>query len=128
MKAGRYELFGYQDTRSFLYVDDAIRATMMVADAPEAAGEIVNVGGAEEITMLELGCQMLAAEGVDAEIALHDSPAGSVRRRAPDIDKLRRLTGFAARVPLAEGLQATGDFYLRGRLIGPLRPQAPWQV
>jgi nucleoside-diphosphate-sugar epimerase len=128
MKEGRYELFGHQDTRSFLYADDAVRATMMVADAAEAANEIVNIGGAEEITMHELGRRMLAVEGVDAEITLHASPSGSVKRRAPDITKLARLTGFAARVPLNEGLRATGDFYLRGALAGPLRPLEPWQI
>ena len=29
---------------------------------------------------------------------------------------------------MTEGLRATGDFYLRGKLAGPLRPQTPWQV
>jgi UDP-glucose 4-epimerase len=57
MKNKRYELFGHEDTRSFLYVDDAVRATMMVADAEGAVNEIVNIGGADEITMHELGRQ-----------------------------------------------------------------------
>lgn len=128
MKDGRYELFGHQDTRSFLYVDDSVRATMMVADEASAANQIVNIGGVEEITMLELGRQMLVVENVDAEITLHDSPTGSVRRRAPDIGKLSRLTGFQPQVSLGEGLRATGDFYLRGILADPLHPQGHWRV
>lgn len=128
MRHGRYELFGHADTRSFLYVDDAVRATMMVAETGACADEIVNIGGADEITMHELGRRMMAGEGVDADIVLHDSPAGSVKRRAPDVSKLQRLTGFAARVPLDRGLAATADFYLRDQLAGPLAPLDPWGV
>ena len=117
MRAGRFELFGHSDTRSFLYVDDSIRATIMVAESNALANEIVNIGGEREITMHELGRQMLIAEGIDAEIMLHPSPAGSVKRRAPDVSKLKRLTGFSERVTLAEGLKATADFYLRDHLV-----------
>lgn len=122
MRDGRYELFGYEDTRSFLYVDDAVRATIMVAQSPNCAGEIVNIGGAHEITMLELGRRILLVESVDEEILLHPSPPGSVRRRAPALSKLRELTGFSERIPLDVGLRATADFYLRDQLVGPLDP------
>jgi UDP-glucose 4-epimerase len=128
MSDGRFELYGHADTRSFLYVDDSVRATMMVAECDAAAGEIVNIGGTDEITMLELGRAILAVEGVDAEIALHPSPAGSVGRRAPDVAKLQRLTGYRPRVPLAAGLRATGDWYLRDRLAPPLDPEPDWAV
>jgi nucleoside-diphosphate-sugar epimerase len=120
MREGRYELFGYQDTRSFLYVDDAVRATIMVAEAEACANEIVNIGGTQEITMLELGKAMMAGRDVSEEIILHNSPAGSVKRRAPKVDKLVALTGFQERVSLDRGLSATAQFYLDDELIGPL--------
>ena len=128
MRDDRYELYGHADTRSFLYVDDAVRATMMVAENVDCADQIVNIGGADEITMLDLGRRILACEGIEADIVLHDSPAGSVKRRAPDVGKLHRLTGFEARIPLDRGLAATADFYLRDRLSGPLAPLGDWQV
>jgi UDP-glucose 4-epimerase len=115
MREGRYELFGHADTRSFIYVDDAVRATILAAETPACAGEIVNVGGAREITMLELGREMLRIRGLEAEIMLHPSPAGSVKRRAPDLAKLQRLTGFSERVDLEQGLRATAAYYLDGR-------------
>ncbi len=118
MREGRYELFGHADTRSFIYVDDAVAATIAVAEAETCANEIVNIGGVDEITMLALGKAMLAARGIDAEILLHPSPAGSVKRRAPDIAKLQRLTGFAAEVSLEEGLKTTARYYLDGQLDG----------
>ncbi|HEY6815834.1 MAG TPA: NAD-dependent epimerase/dehydratase family protein [Croceibacterium sp.] len=124
MREGRYELFGHEDTRSFLYIDDAVRATLAVGETPECAGQIVNVGSVEEITIRELGQRMLAARGLHAEMVLHPSPSGSVRRRAPDISKLRRLTGFEQRISLDEGLAATARFYLDGELMGVLGERA----
>jgi UDP-glucose 4-epimerase len=122
MRDERYELYGHADTRSFLYIDDAVRATIAVAETPACANEIVNIGSPDEITIHHLGKAMLAVRGIDAEIHLHPSPAGSVKRRAPDIGKLQRLTGFAPRVSLEDGLAATALFYLDGELTGPLVP------
>jgi UDP-glucose 4-epimerase len=113
MKQGVYALYGHSDTRSFIYIDDAVRATISLAECPAAAGETVNVGSDQEISMLELGREMLSLAGIDAEIELHDSPPGSVSRRAPDVSKLRRLTGFREESTLAAGLQATMGYYLR---------------
>lgn len=118
MRQGRYELFGHADTRSFLYIDDAVRATLAVGETAACANEIINVGGTEEITMFALGERMLAVRGITADIIKHPSPAGSVKRRAPDVAKLARLTGFQARVSLEEGLAATARYYLDDSLDG----------
>ena len=55
-------------------------------------------------------------------------PRPEVSSAAPDVGKLRRLTGFEARIPLDQGLAATANFYLRDRLSGPLAPLGDWQV
>ena len=73
-RRGVYELHGYEDTRSFIYVSDAVRATIALAEAEGSLGEIVNVGGTDEVTMLELGQQMMRILGVNQEIVCHPSP------------------------------------------------------
>jgi nucleoside-diphosphate-sugar epimerase len=112
MKEGVYSLYGHSDTRSFIYIDDAVKATLMLAECPDAANEIVNVGSENEIQIAELGKMMLELAGIDAEIELHDSPKGSVPRRSPDLGKLSRLVDYAEDVSLSEGLKRTMDFYL----------------
>jgi nucleoside-diphosphate-sugar epimerase len=112
---GVFALYGYEDTRSFIYVDDAIAATIAVANAPGAIGEIVNVGGAREITIEELGRLMMEVAGLKGSIEKHPSPAGSVRRRCPDVGKLLRLTGFQEKWSLEAGLAATAKYYLGAR-------------
>lgn len=111
MKNGIYRLYGHSDTRSFIYIDDAVRATVMLADCIGAANETVNVGSENEIQIIDLGKTLLDLAGIDAEIELHDSPKGSVPRRAPDVTKLKELVGFAEETTLADGLRRTMDFY-----------------
>jgi UDP-glucose 4-epimerase len=109
---GRCALYGHAETRSFIYVDDAVAATLALAAHPDAAGEVVNVGGAQEIAIADLGRMMMRVCGLDGPLELHPAPAGSVRRRAPDLSKLRRLTGFEETVPLEDGIARTAAFYL----------------
>lgn len=110
---GRCALYGHAETRSFIYVDDAVAATLALAATPDAAGEVVNVGGAREIGIAELGRLMMRICGLPGPLELHPGPPGSVRRRAPDLVKLRRLTGFEERVTLEDGIARTAAFYLR---------------
>jgi nucleoside-diphosphate-sugar epimerase len=109
---GVFAVYGHEETRSFLYIDDAVEATIGLAMSAEAAGEIVNVGSGQEITIADLARVMMDVCGFAGDIALHPAPAGSVRRRVPDLSKLSGLTGFSPKVSLHEGIARTATFYL----------------
>jgi UDP-glucose 4-epimerase len=113
---GVFALYGHEDTRSFLYIDDAVAATLAVGTVAACEGQIVNIGGTRELSMFDLARTMMKACGFEGEIALNPAPRGSVPRRAPKLDKLRALTGFAEAWDLADGLRETARFYLRGEL------------
>jgi len=106
------ELHGHGDTRAFLYIDDAVEATRLTGEHPATAGQVLNIGGSQELTMLELGRRMMQLVGRDPDsIVLHPSPAGSVKRRLPSTEKLKRLTGFQAQWSLDDGLVEAIRFY-----------------
>lgn len=109
---GVYELYGHEDTRSFIYAEDAARATILLANAEAAAGQVVNVGSEEEMTIRDLGEAMMSAAGLTGDITLHPAPRGSVKRRAPKISLLKELTGYAPQWALDDGLRATTAYYL----------------
>lgn len=112
LRRGIAELYGHGDTRAFLYVDDAVEATRLVGESESTINQVVNVGGEEELTMLELAQRMMAILGRNpADIQLHPSPAGSVKRRLPSIQKLQKLTGFRAQWSLEDGLIEAIRFY-----------------
>ena len=103
--------------RDFLYVDDCVEALVSVAAEPAAIGEVVNVGNDRASTFLEVA-EMLREIVPGTEIVFTDfSPERKAQEPGDfvsDISKIRRLTGWAPRVDLREGLERTVDFY-RGR-------------
>jgi nucleoside-diphosphate-sugar epimerase len=108
---GEYWIYGPQQTRSFLYVDDAVYASRRLAEMPQAANQVVNVGSGEEITIGDLAGRMMRALGRDNPIEPRPAPAASVARRAPDLTRLHRLVPGYERVPLDEGLTRTLAYY-----------------
>ncbi|MBN2492566.1 MAG: NAD-dependent epimerase/dehydratase family protein [Planctomycetes bacterium] len=95
-----------QQTRTFLHVLDAVEAVVRLAAHPNAAGEIFNVGGEEEISIRTLAGRVIAANSSSSPIHFlpyaDAYPAGyeDVLRRVPDIGKVKRLTGWRPRRPL----------------------------
>ncbi len=110
-KQGVYALYGYEDTRSFLYVSDAVNATIACAESQKTLGSIVHLGSDQEINILELGKLMMKIMGKNDEITLHPSPRGSVKRRAPNVGKLKSVIRFEPKISLEEGLKKTMEFY-----------------
>ncbi len=98
-------VYGVEQTRSFLHVDDAARALRLLVEAGMTrGGGIWNVGSDVETCIAELAAVCLRASGHTARIEPRAAPAGSVDRRVPDVSRLRAL-GFAPAVPLAAGIQ-----------------------
>jgi UDP-glucose 4-epimerase len=88
--------------RSFTNVADAVEAVIQLSRAPEAVGEVVNVGNAdEEVTMLELAQLVKELTGSGSEIVFvpYEQAYGhgfeDMARRLPDLSKARRLIGYA---------------------------------
>lgn len=103
-----YSLYGYENTRTFIYIDDAIDATELLINNQDATNEIFNIGGDKETTIKEVAETILRLmDKEDVELDLHPAPEGSTMRRWPDTTKLKSLTGFKQKVSLEEGLTKT---------------------
>lgn len=104
-KEDPFDVYGGHETRAFCYVDDVVEATLRVAAAPACAGEIIHIGNSAEETRIEdLAALILELTGHRATLRRLPSREGSVSRRCPETAKLKRLTGFEARVTLREGI------------------------
>jgi len=112
-----FPIYGADDTRTFCYITDAVRAMHMLMDSPETDGqpiETVHIGDREEINMKELAEKMFGIAGWHPNsLDIKSSPPGSVRRRLADTTKLRNMTGWKPEVPLEEGLKRTYEWYLQ---------------
>lgn len=96
-----------QQTRTFCYVTDAIRAVLALMVHGES-GEAYNVGNSgPEVTMEQLARRCLAVTGRTVPIVLREPPAAypgdEPQRRCPDLGKISRW--YAPRVGLDDGLK-----------------------
>ncbi|WP_308406638.1 NAD-dependent epimerase/dehydratase family protein [Streptomyces sp. AC555_RSS877] len=92
-------------TRSLCYVDDTVDGVLALA-ASGADGP-VNIGGAEEITMLELARRIIELTGSSSRIRFVERPADDPARRRPDTRLARELLGWQQRIGWSEGLERT---------------------
>jgi nucleoside-diphosphate-sugar epimerase len=106
-----------RQVRSFTYVSDTVEGFVRALERPETAGEIINIGGEEPISIVKLAQQVQDALEIPgplrAKLLPFERMPGKyqdVRVRIPDTEKARRLLGFEAQVPLSEGLARTIEF------------------
>jgi UDP-glucose 4-epimerase len=92
--------------RVFTHVRDAVRAVWALMNEPRAEGEVVNIGAAEPVTMLDLARRIKSLTGSASEIALvpYEKVYGrgfeDIRTRVPDLTKIQRLIGYRPEIPL----------------------------
>jgi UDP-glucuronate decarboxylase len=96
-----------KQTRSFCYVTDTVTGLMLLIATDKAKGEVVNVGNAQEVTILELAQRVKEVTRCRSVIEFHPLPKDDPRRRCPSVSKLERLVGWKPKVSLAEGLERT---------------------
>jgi UDP-glucose 4-epimerase len=100
-----------QQTRCFTDVRDVVRAVMALAHCGTAWGEAINIGSEYEIAIDDLAQCVIRLTGSRSSV-VHIPYATAyargyedMRRRVPDVSKLRRLVGFAPETTLEESLR-----------------------
>jgi len=96
-------------TRSFCYVDDEIRGIIALLDS-DLTGP-VNIGNADEFTVLELAKSIVEITATTTEIVYLPLPADDPTQRCPDLTRARELLGWQPEVSLATGLRRTHEWY-----------------
>ncbi len=99
-------------SRCFTHVNDAVNALVGIAAHPEANGEVYNVGGTHEITILELAERIKHMTGSKSRIVFipystaYEAGFEDMVRRVPDITKVNKLIGYEPTVSLEAGLES----------------------
>ena len=108
-----FEVWGGEQHRDLLYVEDAADAFLYAAITPAAEGLALNVGG-EAVSLAALAEALIAAND-GGEYVIREFPAE--RRRIDvgdfliDDSRFRSLSGWQPRVGIAEGLRRSLVYY-----------------
>lgn len=98
-----------EQTRSLCYVSDLVDGVIRLMHARTT--EPVNLGNPLELSVAELARRIIAATGSRSTIVHKPLPVDDPRVRQPDIARARELLAWEPRVPLAEGLAATIEYF-----------------
>ena len=103
---------GHQ-SRCFAAVSDVVRGALLLADLRGAEGEIYNVGTDEEVTILELAKRVrrVCHSSSPIEFVPYEQVYGDsfedMRRRVPDLAKIRAAVDYRPMVALDQLLEIT---------------------
>jgi nucleoside-diphosphate-sugar epimerase len=101
-----FELHGDgKQSRSFTYVDDAVEATLLAMERG-SAGDVFNVGGGEEVSMLEAIETLEEVSGKTLELVRGPRREGDQSRTLADTSRIREDTGWSPKTPFEQGLAA----------------------
>ncbi len=97
-------------TRSFCYVSDMVEGLYRLMNSDEHLP--VNLGNPEEITILQLAEEIIAAAGSKSKITFAENPIGEdPKLRRPDISRAREILGWEPVVSRAEGLRKAMEYF-----------------
>ena len=102
-----------KQSRCFGFVHDVVEALVRLQNCSQARGEIFNIGGTEEVSILELAQLVVATLGSKSRIELipYDQAYApgfdDMRRRKPLVEKLERFVKFKPQTPLREIIRLT---------------------
>jgi UDP-glucuronate 4-epimerase len=92
-------------SRSFTYVDDAVEATTLALERA-SVGAVLNVGGGEEVSMLEAIETLEEVSGRTIEVVHAPRRPGDQTRSLADTSRVRAELGWEPRTRFADGLAA----------------------
>ncbi|TDD67376.1 NAD-dependent epimerase/dehydratase family protein [Jiangella aurantiaca] len=103
-------------TRTLCYVADTVGGLLAMAGSDHAGP--VNIGGAHEVTVLELAERIRSMTGSRSEIRFVELPENDPRLRRPDLSRATRLLRWRPRVRLGDGLAQTVRWFADAGIDG----------
>ena len=106
--------------RTFTHIADTVDATYRLSLHENAAGEVYNIGGSIEVSILELAVAVHNRVNSSSEIKRvpyaqafsKDKGFEDMQRRVPNCEKLNQLIGYKPRYSLNDMIDSVIESYL----------------
>jgi UDP-glucose 4-epimerase len=105
-------------TRVFCHVSDSVKAILALCINDKTVGEVFNIGGKGEISILELAKLIIKQTNSKSEITFtpyedaYSIGFEEMARRVPDITKLKNFTGWEPKLGLDTIIDDVSKSYL----------------
>jgi UDP-glucose 4-epimerase len=104
-----------EQSRCFCHVRDTVEALMLLKNCPDSRGQVVNIGGTDEISIQALAERVITE--LDSTSTIEKIPYSEayapgfedMLRRKPSVEKLESITGFRPLTGLSEIIGSTAE-------------------
>jgi len=98
-------------SRDFTFIEDAVEANLLAADAPEAAGLVLNIAGGNQYTVNQLLEILQKIIGTRLAPVYGERRQGDIEHSYADISKARKILGYEPKVDFETGLLRTVESF-----------------
>jgi UDP-glucose 4-epimerase len=106
-----------KQSRCFCYVGDTVAALLKLLDAPDAVGQVFNVGSSEEISIEDLACLIRTKLNSSSPICYipydqaYEDGFEDMPRRIPSTDKIERCIGWHPSTSLDTTIDLIAEYF-----------------
>ena len=105
-----------KQSRDFTFVRDVAKANILAAFTPDIAGQIFNIAGGKDYSVLKVYKMICDALGSSLKPVFGQRRRGDPMRTYADTSKARRMLKWRPEVEFEEGLNETIEWFLKKRV------------
>ena len=100
-----------EQSRDFTYVENAVQANLLAADAELKDSPVVNIAFGQRTTLNQIIEMLNELTGQNLRTEYAPERSGDVRHSHASIERARKILGYAPSVDVLEGLRRTLEWY-----------------
>src|SRR5690606_23504457 len=102
------------ESRDFIYIDDAVRATILALENSKVKNNILNVGSGIATSVMDIAQNLRKSYNADVPIKISGRfRLGDIRHNFAEMTHTQSILGFSAEVSLEEGLNRFCSWVLK---------------
>ena len=104
-----------EETRSYIYMEDAIEMIIKAVMSRDAIGEVINIGSDNETKTIDLANKInsLCCNQADNITYIIGKSWDTIKKRKANLDKAQKILNYKPRIGLDEGLRKTYDWFIQ---------------
>jgi len=100
-----------KQSRDFVFIEDAVHATILGIEKDEANGHVFNVGSGEPVNVITAVKELISNFGIEVSITISGNfRIGDIRHNYADLTKIKNILGYQPKFSFKEGIKKFTDW------------------